>query len=144
MYTKKKRTVLDILFKTPQDSARATLTAQTTASDIRSSKETLAQLRADLQTRKQDHELRKTYRPVIEDAIKAAHKAIKAQHDKLREASKAFTQGSPSPAFPDITFPFDELTTLEALRAALYDPKTPFPPEHLAEKWADFKASRAR
>ena len=112
--------------------------------DIKASKEKLAQLRADLQANKEEHERRRAYRSALSDAINAARKAIMDEHDKLREASKAFTPGSPDfPPMPNVKFNFDELETLEALRNALNDMKTPFPPEHLAEKWAAFKARRA-
>jgi hypothetical protein len=107
--------------------------------DMRATKKKSDALRARHQQRQEENKLRQTYLAAINDAIKSAYAANRAELERMREASKAFTPGS----FPTITFHFAELQTLMALQVALNDPETPFPPDDLKDAWAAFKARRA-
>ena len=79
---------------------------------------------------------------LIKQAIQDAHQVNAREHQKLRDALKDLGANPTTHVPVKAQFQFDELNTLTALQAAVYDAQ-PFPPDHLKQAWADLQARRS-
>jgi hypothetical protein len=81
---------------------------------------------------------REAAQKMLQEVIDEAGRALDRNAQALAAYGKALNPTSPPP--PNLQYV--DLKGIDELMRAAHDYKTPFPPDHLAEKWAAFKAKQ--